>query len=259
MKNTVIRTIDLTKTFTVGTGKLDAVLSVDIEFYSKDFTVIYGPSGCGKSTLLNLITGLEPPTKGEVWVRGVNVFEMDENQRASFRARKFGIVYQMPYWIRSLNSLENVAMPLYLQGADTETAKAQAAKTIRKVGMSKFENHIPTELSGGQQQKIAVARAIVTSPWIIIADEPTGNLDSKSATEIIELFLKLNTESKRTIIMVTHNMEYLPYATRQVAMIDGKIREAKSVKRLDKILKVIKPGLTGYMKTNNGKPNESEK
>ena len=240
-KRCIIEITGLSKLFTVGQYEVKALGPVDLKLYSTDFTIIYGPSGCGKSTLLNVICGLEPPTSGKVVVRDTDVYSMNENQRADFRARKFGIVYQMPYWVKSLTVLENVAIPLLLQKAPADYAYARARESLERVDMRDFEKNIPTELSGGQQQKACLARALVTNPWIIIADEPTGNLDTKSASEVIQLLMDLNTKSKRTIIMVTHNLDYLPFATRTVSMKDGMIAESKHVKRMDEMLRVIKP------------------
>lgn len=240
-KKSVIEITSLSKLFTVGQYEVKALGPIDLKLYSTDFTIIYGPSGCGKSTLLNIICGLEPPSTGKVMVRDTDVYSMDENARADFRARKFGIVYQMPYWVKSLSVLENVAIPLLLQKTPTDYAYSRAQESIDRVGMKGFEKHVPTELSGGQQQKASLARALVTNPWIVIADEPTGNLDTKSAAEVIQLLMDLNTKSKRTIIMVTHNLDYLPYATRTISMVDGVIAESKHVKRMDEVLKVIKP------------------
>jgi len=240
-KRSIIQLTGLSKLFTTGKYEVKALGPIDLELYSTDFTIIYGPSGCGKSTLLNIICGLEPPSTGKVIVRDTDVYSMDENQRADFRARKFGIVYQMPYWVKSLNVLENVAIPLLLQKAPTDYSYARARESLERVGLQEFGDNIPTELSGGQQQKASLARALVTNPWIIIADEPTGNLDTKSASEVINLLMDLNNKAKRTIIMVTHNLDYLPYATRTISMKDGTIAEAKHVKRMDKVLSVIKP------------------
>lgn len=240
-KRSIIEITNLAKLFQVGRFEVKALGPIDLKLYSTDFTIIFGPSGCGKSTLLNTICGLEPPSTGKVIVRDTDVYAMNENERADFRARKFGIVYQMPYWVKSLSVLDNVAIPLFLQKAPANYAYARAKESLAKVGLTEFEKHLPTELSGGQQQKVSLARALVTNPWIIVADEPTGNLDSKSASEVIQLFMDLNTKSKRTVIMVTHNLEYLPYATRTVSMIDGQIAESKHIKRQDELLKKIKP------------------
>lgn len=236
-KTAIITLKDVVKKFRVGTGFASALNGVTLDVFSTDFTIVYGPSGCGKSTMLNIICGLEPPDMGSVVVRDVDVYSMDENARSSFRAAKFGVVYQMPYWVKSLDILDNVAMPLLLQGSSMEGARVRATEALERVGMDKFEHHLPTELSGGQQQKAAVARAIISNPWIIIADEPTGNLDSHSALEVMNLFLDLNTKSKRSVIMVTHNLDYLGLATRTVAMEDGKIIAVKDNARVDSLVK----------------------
>ncbi len=235
---------NVSKTFIVGENKIEALKDINLEFFSTDFTIVYGPSGCGKSTLLNVICGLEEPTEGHVEVRNTNMYALDENERAVFRAKKFGIVHQQPYWVKSLNVLENIAVPLFAQGYDYEDGCFRAMEVLKKVGLQKHYNHIPTELSGGQQQRVALARAIVTNPWIIVADEPTGNLDSKSAEEVMSIFMELNIVSKRTVIMVTHNLAYLTRATRVVEMKDGAVLRTKLVDRVDELTKNIKPKKT---------------
>lgn len=250
-KRTIIQVSNLIKDFTVGTGTQRVLKKINLCIYKKDLTIIYGPSGCGKSTLLNVICGLEVPTSGKVFVRNKDVYEMDEHQRARFRAHNFGIVYQMTYWLNALTVLENVAIPLLVQGKTQNYAFRKARRSLIKVGLVKFANYIPTELSGGQQQKVAVARAIVSNPRIIIADEPTGNLDSKSGGELMELFLYLKDSLKKTIIMVTHNMAYLIYATRKIGMKDGDIMETKDIEKLDELIEIIKPGVM-YRKNFHG-------
>ncbi len=230
-KNTIISLKNVYKRFKVGNGYAEALKNISLDFYSTDFTIVYGASGCGKSTMLNTICGLEPPTTGEVTVRDVDVYSLNENERAQFRSEKFGVVYQMPYWVKSLNILENVAVPLLLQGMSISSATVKAHEELKRVGLQGYEDHLPTELSGGQQQKAAVARAIVSNPWIIVADEPTGNLDSKSAEEIMNLFIELNVRSRRSLIMVTHNLDYLELATRIIKMHDGEIVEIKEQNR----------------------------
>ena len=226
-KEAIIKIEGLYKHFDLESNKVMALDGVDLDIHSTDFVIIYGPSGCGKSTLLNVITGLEDPSKGSVEVRGENIYKLNDDKRAQFRADKFGVVSQMPHWVNALNVWENVAIPLVLQGMTFSSSKKRASLVLDEIGMTEHAKTNPSKLSGGQQQKVSLARALIRNPWIIIADEPTGNLDSHSADEIMALFARLNKQSKRTIVMVTHNLVYLPYSNHEVAMKDGKV-ESKS-------------------------------
>jgi len=201
---------------------------VNTEIKSGDFCILYGPSGSGKSTLLHHILGLEVPTTGKVIVRGTNICALSPEQRAVFRAQKFGMVYQFWYWAKSLNVLENVAMPLYIDGMDESKAQNKAMDMLTEMGMQKYAKKLPNQLSGGEQQRVCIARALVNDPWILIADEPTGNLDTHNADAVISLFQELNIKKKRTIIMVTHNMSYLPLASKTIAMKDGQVTGGES-------------------------------
>ena len=219
----IIDISDLKKSFRVGSNIIDGVRGINLKIYATDFLVIYGPSGCGKSTLLNIIAGIDTPTEGKVIVRDSNIFKLDEDQRAKFRAKKMGIVHQMPYWIKSLSVLENVAMPLIIEGEEPFHAYKKAEELLGEMGIGKLARQHPSQLSGGQQQKVGIARALACNPWILMADEPTGNLDSTSADEIMSLFDSLNKDRKRTIMMVTHNSAYWGIGTRRVEMKDGLI------------------------------------
>lgn len=219
----VIDVKDVDKDFAVGKNTIKVLKKINIDVRSTDFIVVYGPSGCGKSTLFNIILGLDQPTKGEVIVRDTKIYNLDDDQRAKFRAKKIGMIYQMPYWIKSLNVIENVALPLIIEGEKEADAIRHAKRVLSDIGISDLSKQIPTQLSGGEQQKVGLARALVSNPWILMADEPTGNLDSKSGKEIMEIFRDLNQKHKRTILMVTHNEEYFDYGTRKVEMKDGEI------------------------------------
>lgn len=214
---------NLKKSFLVGKEEIPVLKGLDLSIGFGEFVVILGPSGCGKSTLLNTLLGLEEPTEGQVLVRGKDVYSMDEDGRASFRHQKFGVVYQQPNWVRSLNVIENVAFPLNVAGMSHQNAIKKAKNILYLFKFDKFEKYYPAELSGGQQQKLAVCRALISNPWIILADEPTGNLDTVTAEDLMYDLKVLNSESKRTVIMVTHNSEYQRYATKIVYMEDGKI------------------------------------
>jgi putative ABC transport system ATP-binding protein len=225
---TVIKIDDLTRTFDLGRQKVHALNGINLRVKNQDFAVIYGPSGCGKSTLLNIISGADEPTSGQVTVNSQNIFKMTEDDRSMFRSKRMGIIYQMFYWIKSLNSVENVAMPLIIEGMSEKKAVAQARQLLNDLGISELANQIPTQLSGGEQQKIGFARAVIADPDIIVADEPTGNLDSVASDEIMELFQVLNQKMKKTIILVTHNQAYWDLGTKRVEMKDGRIVEGES-------------------------------
>jgi putative ABC transport system ATP-binding protein len=219
----------LKKSFVVGDEEIPVLKGIDLEVSFGEIVVILGPSGCGKSTLLNTILGLEEPSEGQVLVRGKDIYTMDEDGRASFRRQKFGVVYQQPNWIRSLNVIENIAFPLNVAGTSHQVALKKAKNILYLFKFEKFEKYYPMELSGGQQQKLSMCRALIANPWIVMADEPTGNLDTVTAEDLMYDLKVLNSESKRTIIMVTHNPEYERYATKLVRMEDGLIKSIKQI------------------------------
>jgi len=199
----------------------------NINLYIRDgeFLVIFGPSGCGKSTLLHILLGLEAPTSGKVFFKGNDIYKnMDEDSRTIYRKTNIGMVYQQSNWIKSLNVRDNVMFPLRLSGTDGGGFEKRVTEVLSWVGMQDRQENFPSELSSGQQQKISLARAVISNPSIIVADEPTGNLDFDSGNELMELLKKLNGEDK-TVIMVTHDLEYLKYATRAIRMFNGKIEE----------------------------------
>ena len=224
-KEEVIKIKNLGKTFESKDGKIkyNVLKDINLSIQTGDFCIIYGPSGSGKSTLLHHIIGLETPTTGEVIVRGTNVTKLSNEERAIFRSEKFGTVYQMWYWIKSLNVVENVAMPLLIKGMSKKEAIRKALRGLEDIGMNDYAKKYSAELSGGEQQKVLMARALVNNPWIIIADEPTGNLDTHSADQVMQMLQKLNVIHGRTIIMVTHNLIYLPMASKKIALKDGMV------------------------------------
>jgi len=238
----IIRTERLCKEFPAGRRQIGVLHDIDLHIYPREFTIIYGPSGSGKSTLLNTLLGLEPPTRGKVFVRGRDLFKMADDQRAEFRNRNYGVVYQQPYWVKSLNVLENVSLPLLLRGESLKFARGRAMYSIEQVGLERFAKYAPTQLSGGQQQKVSLARALVTDPSVIVADEPTGNLDTASSNEVIEMFMDLIQRLGRTVVMVTHELRFLEYAHRAISIRDGKIEGEfgkSEIKNLVKDLKAI--------------------
>lgn len=224
----IIRIENLEKEYPTGDGEPAPVLrGVSAEIFPGDFAIIYGASGSGKSTLLHHIIGLEVPTRGKIIICGVDITKLNSEERAVFRAKHFGMVYQSWYWAKSLSVWENVAMPLFIAGVSEGEAKAKAMKILEETGMSKYADKRPMQLSGGEQQRICLARALINDPKIIMADEPTGNLDTHNADSVMQTFQKLNLDGKRTIVMVTHNMAYLPYANKTIEVEDGKIKSSK--------------------------------
>lgn len=199
-----------------------ALENVNLTVDRGEFLSIMGPSGCGKSTLLNIIGLLDAPTYGTVEIAGVNTINMNDKQLAEFRNQKLGFVFQSFHLINSLNVLDNVELPLLYRKVSAKERRAAAEAVLEKVSLSHRMRHFPTQLSGGQCQRVAIARAIVGNPDIILADEPTGNLDSKMGAEVMELLHKLNKEDGRTIVMVTHNEEQAKQTSRTVRFFDGR-------------------------------------
>jgi putative ABC transport system ATP-binding protein len=213
----------LKKSFHVGENDIPVLHGIDLSIDRGEFVMLVGPSGCGKSTLLHIIYGLEAPTEGTVVVRGRDIWEETKNWRAHFRNQKIGFIPQQPFWIKSLRVIENIAIPAVIAGEPFHKAVEKAAKLIELVGMEKWANYRPYDLSGGQQQKIAIARALLLNPVFIIADEPTGNLDQKAGENVLELIRDINTKFGMTTLMVTHNPSQYHFASRVVSMVDGVI------------------------------------
>lgn len=224
-KKVLITAKNVHKTFFVKAQNIEVLSDVSLSVWAGDFLIIFGPSGCGKSTLLHILLGLEAPTKGEVIFLDKSLYgALSEDDRSEIRKEHVGMVYQQPNWIRSLTVKENIMFALRLSGMSASQAAAKAVQSLSLVGMTDWQDYIPTELSSGQQQKVALARAVVTNPDIIIADEPTGNLDFESGQELMELLSSFHKQGK-TIIMVTHDLEYLEYAMVSLRMFNGKIVE----------------------------------
>ncbi len=213
-------------------NQVNALLGANLEIEPEEYIIIFGPSGCGKSTLLNVIAGLEKPTEGEVYIDNENLGEMNANQLANFHCVKIGMVFQAYNLLPSLSVRDNIILPQMFLGANNRKArKAKADELLAKVGILEQADKIPTELSGGQQQRIGIARALINDQPIILADEPIGNLDSKSAKNVMDILKDLNEKEKKTIIMVTHNPENLDYADRVFYMKDGKIEHEVANKK----------------------------
>jgi ABC-type lipoprotein export system ATPase subunit len=224
MSTALISVKNIEKNFLVGTQDVPVLKNISVDIKAEEFCVIVGPSGCGKSTLLHIILGLEEPTKGTVNFLQQDLYtNKDEDFRSVFRKKNIGMIYQQPNWIRSMTVLRNVAFPLLLLGMEETEAFAKAQKQLESVGLAEWSGYIPTELSSGQQQRIALARGLVNDPAVIIADEPTGNLDFDSGQAMMQLLFDLNQQQKKTIIMVTHDLEYLRFASSAIRLLDGKI------------------------------------
>jgi len=222
--NPVIKVQNVNKSFRVGSQDVQILKNISFEIEQGDFSIIFGPSGCGKSTLLYALLGLEGPTTGLITLLDTNFYELvSEDDRSEFRKNHIGMVYQQPNWIKSLTVVENIAFPLLLKGEETLQARTKAQELLKTIQMETWGDYLPSELSSGQQQRIALIRALITNPELIIADEPTGNLDFESGQELIQLLQKLNTDEKKTIVMVTHDLEYLKYAKTAIKMFNGEV------------------------------------
>lgn len=219
----VIRVRDLYKIYRIGDTKVRALNGVDFTIYKGEFCSIVGTSGSGKSTLLNMLAGLEKPTRGEVIIAGEHMETKTENQLVKFRREHIGFIFQSFNLMPTMNAVENVALPLTFQGMDKAARMKKASRVLDMVGLKKYKNHRPTQMSGGQQQRVGVARALVVNPEIIFADEPTGNLDSNTSREVMELMQKVVREQKQTLVMVTHDNHLASFADRIFHIIDGKI------------------------------------
>ena len=218
----MIKTVALEKIFRTEEVETLALNKVSIEVKEGEFVAIMGPSGCGKSTLLNIMGLLDAPTSGIIQIAGVKVEGMKDKELAAFRNRNLGFVFQSFHLINSLNVLDNVELPLLYRDVSAKERRRLAEEVLLKVGLSHRMHHMPSQLSGGQCQRVAIARAIVGNPEIVLADEPTGNLDSRMGAEIMEILHKLNQEDGRTIIMVTHNEEQAKQTSRIVRFFDGR-------------------------------------
>ena len=212
----------LLKIFELGDSKVTAVNGIDLDIPAGSFTVIMGPSGSGKSTLLYMLGGLDWPTGGSLMVGGEEIARMDENDLADYRQRKVGFVFQSFNLISSMTAEENVAFPLRFAGISSSERKQRAETMLEGVGLGERMDHRPTELSGGQQQRVAVARALINDPPLILADEPTGNLDSNSGFAIMELLFSLH-QAGKTLVVVTHDQRMTQYATHMVYILDGNL------------------------------------
>ena len=225
MERPVIRVKDLYKIYRIGTNKVYALNGVDFSVSKGEFCCIVGTSGSGKSTLLNMMAGLEPPTKGEIIVAGEHIEKKNEAGLVLFRQAHVGFIFQSYNLLPNLTALENVAMPLTFQGVPKTVRLKRAMKMLSLVGLEKYVRHRPGQMSGGQQQRVGIARALVVKPEIVFADEPTGNLDSNTTMDVLNLIRKIVHEEGQTVVMVTHDNNLAAYGDKIIHIKDGKITE----------------------------------
>lgn len=219
----ILRVENLSKVYGKGENKVVALDNVSFSVEKGEFVAIVGASGSGKSTLLHLVGGVDRPTKGKVFIDGKNIYAMNDDKLAIFRRRQVGLIYQFYNLIPILNVEENITLPLELDNREVD--KKALKELLELLVLENRSKHLPNELSGGQQQRVSIGRALITNPAIILADEPTGNLDSKSSDEIVALLKKSNKDYNQTIIMITHNMEIAKEADRIIKIEDGRIVE----------------------------------
>lgn len=222
-RKTIIRTVGLKKYYTVGGNTVRALDGVCMDILQGEFVCIAGRSGSGKSTMLNMLAGLEPPSQGEIIVRNKHLEAMDEEQRTKFRRRHIGFVFQSYNNLPQYTALENVALPLAIRGVPEDERNMKARQALSRVGLRGHMDHRPAELSGGQQQRVSIARAIITEPSIVLADEPTGNLDTRTGQEVMELLCEIFRERNTTFILSSHDPQMERYTDRTVHFSDGKI------------------------------------
>ena len=225
--DTVITVKNLYKIYHIGDNKVRALNGVDFTIKRGQFCAIVGTSGSGKSTLLNMLAGLEKPTKGEIIIAGEHIETKSENQLVKFRREHIGFIFQSFNLMGTMNAVENVALPLTFQGVSKKESERRARKMVHLVGLDKYWDHRPNQMSGGQQQRVGVARALVVKPEIIFADEPTGNLDSNTSQEIMDLMRSVVKEHDQTLIMVTHDNHLASFADKIIRIKDGKIIDMK--------------------------------
>jgi ABC-type lipoprotein export system ATPase subunit len=224
-KDIIIHLAGVTKIYNEGNQRVTALDDVDLEVPRGEFLAVRGPSGCGKSTLINLLGGLDVPTKGKVMVDQIDLGHMDDSQLTRFRRDRVGIIFQFFNLVPILNVRENVALPFLIKGKSPKEANERATELLRMVGLLERQHHHAPEISGGEMQRVAIARALINDPDIVLADEPTGNLDSRTGRKVLEVLSRLNSDLKKTIIMATHSAEATQFADRELRLRDGRINE----------------------------------
>ena len=228
MNEPLLEAHGIKKVFTTGGIKLEVLRGIDLTVYYGERIGIFGPSGSGKTTLLYILSSLDRPTDGKVKVEGMDFSQMDDNELSKFRRNKMGFVFQFHNLLPEFTALENVMLSGLIMGLSQEDAKKKALELLEKVGLGGRVSHYPDELSGGEQQRVSVARALVNAPKILFADEPTGNLDRENTEMLMELFLRLNEENKMSLILVSHNLNLIPYFKRVFKLVDGILKDENS-------------------------------
>lgn len=223
--STVIEAVNLGKTYKTGSVEVEVLKNIDLKVSKGEFVSIMGPSGSGKSTLLYLMGGLDKPTSGDIHINGHRLSALGDKEESRLRRREIGFIFQFYNLIPNLNVEENILLPVLLDGKKLKDYRKRLDDILQIVGLSDRRRHTPRELSGGQQQRVAIARALINEPDIILADEPIGNLDSKTGTEVMELLARINKEKGKTIIQVTHSSEATQYSQRIINVKDGKVSE----------------------------------
>jgi len=226
--NLVVHIHDVSKTYHLDKLDVPVLFDVDIDVKKGEFLSIMGPSGCGKSTLMNLIGCLDRPSGGEIFIDGENVASLSDGGQASVRNKKIGFVFQTFNLLARMSAVDNVELPLIYSGIESQERRKMAEKALESVGVLHRKDFLPNQISGGERQRVAIARAIVNDPSIILADEPTGNLDSKSGADVMKIFKELNNKGA-TILMVTHDLNIANYSSRLVKLFDGKVLEDKPI------------------------------
>jgi putative ABC transport system ATP-binding protein len=228
-----VETVDVTKVYRIGHMDYPALRGVSVKIKRGELTSIIGASGSGKSTLLNIIGALDPPTSGRVIIDGIDLKRLDEDRLALLRNLRIGFIYQSFNLIPRLTSIENVEMPLIARGTLEQARKSRSLKMLSAVGLAQKANKRPTELSGGEQQRVAIARALVTQPALVLGDEPTGNVDSKTTREIMDYIIEVNKTLGTTFVLVTHNPEVANMSHRVITVKDGLIEKDQHLQRMD--------------------------
>ncbi len=228
MQNTIVRTRGVTRVYRMGDTEVHALRGVDLEIYAGEYISIMGPSGSGKTTLFNMVGGLDKPSEGKVYIDEVDVAQLDAYELAWLRCRKIGYIFQTFNIIPVMTALENVTLPMTFAGLTSDEAREKGARLLAKVGLGDRLNHKPFELSGGQQQRVAIARSMANDPAVLLADEPTGNLDLHTGSEIIELLKEMNKTLKVTVITATHDHKMLAASDRIIWIRDGRIVQSRA-------------------------------
>lgn len=223
MSEPILRVLGLKKTFNKNGVEINVIKGIDLDVHERDFITIMGPSGAGKSTFLHILGTLDKPSEGEILFRGKSIRDFNEEEESRFRNEKVGFVFQFYHLLQDFNVIENIMMPLFIRRARYAEAAAKAEVFLEILGLKDRRNHKPGELSGGEQQRVAIARALINDPEIILADEPTGNLDRKTGKEVLDYLLSVNQRLSSTLILVTHDPEIGAIGNRRLRMVDGSL------------------------------------